>query len=98
MDLSGILQIAKGEFKALNYVNKDKEVYHVSFGDDKRILKCSCFNWNKTGYLCKHFFAVFETFSCYSWFSLSLLYINFPFMIMDDIFRTKNTTKGTFNN
>lgn len=92
MDLSGILQISKGEFKVMNYENKDKEVYHVSFGDDERMPKCSCFDWNKTGYPCKHFFAVFIKFPCYSWSSLSSLYINSPFLIMDDVFKTKVNT------
>ena len=45
--------------------------------------KCSCYDWCKTGYLCKHFFAVFEKFPSCSFNALSSIYINSPFLNLD---------------
>ena len=45
--------------------------------------KCSCYDWGKTGYLCKHFFAVFEKFASWSFYALSSIYIDSPFLNLD---------------
>ena len=45
--------------------------------------KCSCYDWCKTGYLCKYFLAVFEKFPSWSFNALSPIYINSPFLNLD---------------
>ena len=45
--------------------------------------KCSYYDWGKTGYLCKHFFAVFEKFPSWSFYALSSIYIDSPFLNLD---------------
>ena len=45
--------------------------------------KCSCYDWCKTGYLYKHFFAVFEKFPSWLFNALSPIYIDSPFLNLD---------------
>ena len=42
--------------------------------------KCSCSDWGKTGYMYKHFFAVFEKYTSWSINALLSIYINSPFL------------------
>ena len=42
--------------------------------------KCSCIDLRRTGYLCKHFFAIFNKYSALSWTDLSKSYTESPFL------------------
>ena len=56
------------------------ECHKVYFGNEHEIQKCSCSDWAKTGYMCKHFFAVFEKYTSWSINALLSIYINSPFL------------------
>ena len=47
------------------------------------MLKCSCYDWCKTGYLCKSFFGVLEKFLSWSFNASSPIYSNSPFSNLD---------------
>ena len=82
-DLSGITCQRKGLFSVMSFTNNLSKCYKVHFGNEHEMLKCSCYGWCKTGYLCKHFFAVFEKFPSWSFNALSPIYINSPFLNLD---------------
>lgn len=42
--------------------------------------KCSCIDLRRTGYLCKHFFAIFNKYSALPWTDLSKSYTERPFL------------------
>ena len=83
-DLSGISCKGDGKFSVLSFSNQQKSCYDLSFGDENTMPKCSCPDWSITGYPCKHFFAVFETFPAWSWQNMSSLYTKSPFLNLDD--------------
>ena len=64
----------------VSFTNKLSKCCKVYFGNEHKMPKCSCYDWCKTGYLCKHFFAVFEKFPSWSLNALSPIYINSPFL------------------
>ena len=82
-DLSGITCQGKGLFSVVSFANNLSECYKVYFGNENEMPKCSCYDLCKTGYLCKHFFAVFEIFPSWSFNALSPIYINSPFLNLD---------------
>ena len=45
--------------------------------------KCSCNDWGRTGYLRKHFFAVFKKYPAWSCKDLSMLYTESPVLNLD---------------
>ena len=82
-DLSGITCQGKGLFSVVSFTNNLSECYKAYFGNEHEMPKCSCYHWCKTGYLCKHFFAVFEKFPSWSFNALSPIYIISPFLNLD---------------
>ena len=82
-DLSGITCQGKGLFSVMSLTNNLSECYEVYFGNGNEMPKCSCYDSGKTGYLCKHFFAVFEKFPSWSFYALSSIYIDSPFLNLD---------------
>ena len=82
-DLSGITCQGKGLFSVVSFTNNLSECYKAYFGNEHEMPKCSCYDWCKTGYLCKHFFAVFEKFPSSSFNALSPMYIKSPFLNLD---------------
>ena len=56
------------------------ECHKVYFGNEHEMRKCSCSDWGKTGYMYKHFFAVFEKYTSWSINALLSIYINSPFL------------------
>ena len=65
-DLTGITCQGKGSFSVSSFLNNVRESYEVHSGNENEMpclldwIKCSYFDWIKSGYLCKHFFAIFE--------------------------------------
>ena len=55
-DLSGITYQGKGFFSVVSFANNLSECYKVYFENEHEMPKCSCFDWCKTGYLCKQSF------------------------------------------
>ena len=61
-DFSGVTCQRKGLFLVLSFTNNLSECYKVYFGNEHEMPKCSCYDWGKTGYLCKHFLQVLKSF------------------------------------
>ena len=65
LDLTGAWQKGMGQFTIMDFANNlTKEIYHIRFYDAEEMPSCSCRDWKKTGYLCKHFFLEFRKFPC----------------------------------
>ena len=82
VDKTGIVQTGCGLFSVPSGTVKEKR-HQVDFGDETKMPSCSCGDWIKSYYLCKHFFAIFEKFPVYSWNALSPLYRNSPYFSLD---------------
>ena len=83
-----------GQFVIVDYINNlNKEKYVTKFGDDNCMPSCTCYNWRRTGYPCKHFFLIFEKFPAWNWEALSHLYTQSPFLCLDD----SQNNKGNSN-
>ena len=97
-DSSGVIQKGMGEFVIVDFINNlNKEKYVTKFGDDNCMPSCTCYNWRRTGYPCKHFFLIFEKFPAWNWEALSHLYTQSPFLSLDDFQDSKgnsNHVKG----
>lgn len=86
IDESQIRMTGNGQFKVKsNSRNPLCEPYHVCFGDAATMPSCTCMDWRSSAFPCKHFFAVFTKFPQFSWDSLSPLYIDSPFLKLDDV-------------
>ena len=83
VDLSGIVMTDNGVFKITSFKDA-KERYTVNFGDEHTMPHCACFNWKQSAFPCKHFFAVFRKFKQWNWDSLSPIYINSPYLTLDE--------------
>ena len=71
IDLSGIINTGGGNFTVVSFSINSKQRYELCFDDTCSMLKCSCNDWGRTGYLCKHFFASFKKYPAWSWKDLS---------------------------
>ena len=67
----------------MSFLNNYKEQYELCFGNTCSMPKCSCNDWGRTGYVCKHFFAIFKKYPAWSWIDLSKLYKESPFLNLD---------------
>ena len=84
-DLSAISIVKNGVFSVKSFENNESKRYMVSFGDDVNMPKCTCLDWESSCYPCKHFFAVFRKFHAWQWDALSPMYINSPFLTLDNL-------------
>ena len=82
MGASGIINTG-GNFLVLSFSDNQKEIYELFFGDTLSMPKCSYSDWSRTGYRCKHFFAIFNKYPAWSWSDLSKLYKENPFLNLD---------------
>ncbi|XP_065657444.1 uncharacterized protein LOC136082351 [Hydra vulgaris] len=97
IDSSGLLVREPGMFTCQSFTNSG-EFYDVSFGDSVTMPNCTCHDWKTTGYLCKHFFAIFNKYPALNWYTLSKLYINKPFLNLDsEIAFSKKPISPTLN-
>ena len=83
IDLSRIRNTGSGNFTVVNFLSNSKERYELCFGDTCSMPKCSCNDWGRTGYLCKHFFAIFKKYPAGSEKDLSKLCRESPFLNLD---------------
>ena len=85
LDSSGVIRKDMGEFVIVDFIgNLTKEKYITKFGNDNCMPSCTCYNWRRTGYPCKHFFLIFEKFPAWNWEALPHLYTQSPFLCLDD--------------
>ena len=83
-DLSAISIVENGVFSVKSFENDESKRYMVSFGDDMNMPKCTGLDCESCCYLFKHFAAVFLKFRAWQWDALSPLYINSPFLTLDN--------------
>jgi len=87
------LEKAKRKFSSESFVNCDVEkgkfslagessTHHIDFGLSNGQPSCTCGDWSKTHYPCKHFFAVLFQ-SGWRWDSLPEAYLNSAYMCSD---------------
>lgn len=99
------LEKAKRKFTNESFLNCDVEkgkfslagessTHHIDFGLSNGQPSCTCGDWSKTHYPCKHFFAVFLYQSGWRWESLPEAYLNSPYMCSD----THALTEATMEN
>lgn len=88
------LEKAKRKFSVESFTNCDVEkgkfslagessTHHIDFGLSNGQPSCTCGDWSKTHYPCKHFFAVFLYQSGWRWDSLPEAYLNSAYMCSD---------------
>ena len=91
-DLSGIIALEDGKsFRVLSFQEGSREVYEVKFGDDRSMPSCTCEDWRRSAFPCKHFFAIFKKYDDYNWECLSQPYRNSPFLTLDPQFFIEDT-------
>ena len=85
-DKTGITQVpaSEGIFKCRSFTEGVKDVYKLDFGDAVRMPSCTCEDWRKSAYPCKHFFAVFMKYPEWGWNRLSPSYRTSPFLTLDE--------------
>ncbi|XP_065640166.1 uncharacterized protein LOC136072769 isoform X2 [Hydra vulgaris] len=82
-DLNKVQMKDPGVFVVNSFSIANKN-YLVNFGDEKNMPKCSCNDWFKSSYLCKHFFIIFRKYPLtWGWESISSLYRSSPFLNID---------------
>ena len=88
------LQKAKKKFTADSFITCDdvdgiftitgeSSIHHVDFGVANGQPSCTCGDWSKSHFPCKHFFAVFLYKLDWSWDSLPKSYLNGPYLCAD---------------
>ena len=90
MDLTGIRVIGAGRFSIRYHKENIERNYITDFGSENEMPSCTCFDWKRSCYPCKHFFAIFKKFPCYGWESVSSLYRNSPYLNLDSDFFVKS--------
>ena len=78
--------VGDGEFQIKSSRSLSFEAYTLSFGDEENMPCCSCNDWAKSAYPCKHFFAVFKTYPAWSWDALPEAYRSSVFLALDETF------------
>ncbi|XP_065657614.1 uncharacterized protein LOC136082384 [Hydra vulgaris] len=82
-DLTKVQMKDPGVFVVNSFSVANKN-YLVHFGDEKNMPKCSCNDWFRSSYLCKHFFVIFRKYPLtWGWESISSLYRSSPFLNID---------------
>ena len=66
IDTSGVKNTGGGHFAVLSFSGNQKEIYELSFDDSLSLPQCSCIDWSRTGYPCKHFFVIFNKYLAWS--------------------------------
>ena len=60
IEQSCITEIGSRTYTVRNASRGNSNTYELSFGNDKILPYCECFEWKRTKLPCKHFFAVLE--------------------------------------
>nr|XP_047135926.1 uncharacterized protein LOC124813220 [Hydra vulgaris] len=82
-DLNGLILVDHGIFEVKSFSDESKS-YIVNFSNENNMPKCTCNDWLKSAYLCKHFFLIFRKHPHnWSWQPLSSLYRESPFLNID---------------
>ncbi|XP_065648764.1 uncharacterized protein LOC136078033 isoform X2 [Hydra vulgaris] len=95
IDITGIQVEGCGKFSLRYYKDNSERNYIIDFGDESKMPSCTCIDWKRSCYPCKHFFVVFKKYPCWNWESISPLYRMSPYLNLDIGFEfDKANTKG----
>ena len=83
IDTSGITNKGGGNFVVLIFSDSQKKIHELTFSETFSMPKCPCIDWSRTGYPCKHFFAIFNKSPSWSWNDLSKVCTESPFLNLD---------------
>lgn len=84
MSKSSIRHEEHGEFMVESQSNCGKS-YKVQFGDLHTMPSCSCFDWQKHHWPCKHFLAIYKLFPGWGWERMSPSYTSSPYFTIDSL-------------
>ena len=82
MAQSSITNEGNGEFIVESQSMSGKS-YSVQFGDTITMPSCSCFDWQKHHWPCKHFLAIYNHFPEWGWEKMSPSYTSSPYFKID---------------
>ncbi|XP_047145632.2 uncharacterized protein LOC124818650 [Hydra vulgaris] len=83
IDITGIQVKGCGKFSLRYYKDNKERNYVIDFGDETEMPSCTCIDWKRSCYPCKHFFVVFKKYPCWNWESISPLYRMSPYLNLD---------------
>ena len=78
MQKAGITNVGHGEFMVESQ-SSSTESYKVQFGDLSTMPSCTCFDWLKHHWPCKHFLAIYNHFPEWDWDRMSPSYTSGPY-------------------
>ena len=84
MQRSSITNVGHGEFMVESQ-SSNVESYKVQFGDVNTMPSCSCFDWKKHHWPCKHFLAIYNHFPEWGWERMSPSYTSSPYFKIDSL-------------
>ena len=87
----GIIMTEQGSFLVPSESMGTDNRHEVYFGDEMTLPSCTCYAWQRSVYLCKHFFLVFKRFPAWSWFALCSKYRDSPYMTVDPLFENSHS-------
>ena len=90
--------IGSGEFQIKSSNPVTLEPHRLCFGDEGSMPHCSCCDWCKSAYPCKHFSTIFQNYQAWSWEALPTAYRNSVFLILDETFDFPVVQKAIANN
>ena len=79
----GITVEGSEKFSLRYYKDNTERNYVIDFGDKNKMPSCTCIDWKRSCYPCKHFFIVFKKYPCWNWESISPLYRISPHLNLD---------------
>ena len=89
LEKTGITVEGSGKFSLRYCKDNTERNYVIDFGDKNKMPSCTCIDWKRSCYPCKHFFIVFKKYSCWNWESISPLYRMSPYLNLDFGFEAK---------
>ena len=66
VNVENLIMLEQGRFQVPSEMDSINKKYEVSFGNENVMPSCTCYDWQNSPYLCKHFFAIFKKFPAWS--------------------------------
>nr|XP_047131654.1 uncharacterized protein LOC124810593 isoform X2 [Hydra vulgaris]XP_047142244.1 uncharacterized protein LOC124816635 [Hydra vulgaris] len=82
VDLRGISAMTDKLYNVASFNSNSREIYQCYLGDSEHLPTCSCPNWFRSLYPCKHFFAIFIKDNL-TWSAFGTSYANSPYFMLD---------------
>ncbi|XP_065665969.1 uncharacterized protein LOC136087358 isoform X2 [Hydra vulgaris] len=82
VDLRGVTAVTDKLYNVASFNSNIREIYQCYLGDSEHLPTCSCPNWFRSSYPCKHFFAIFIKENL-TWSAFGTSYANSPYFKLD---------------